>query len=59
MIPQVVASERGTAQTRELRLSGVVGLKHLYLSRIGTLLENMTEEGESPVQVQLNMISVS
>ena len=48
MIPQVVASEQGRAQTYEACLIGVVGL---HLARIikQKYLESHTKEGESPV----------
>ena len=48
MIPQVVASERGLAQTKEACLFGVVGLlleRHIKLK----LLESDAKVGESPV----------
>ena len=50
MIPQVVASERGRAQTITIRRSGVVGLVKRYTDRTGTVLEQRTVGGESPVQ---------
>jgi hypothetical protein len=48
MIPQVVASERGLAQTSAACGVGVVGLlleRHIKLK----LLESDAKEGESPV----------
>ena len=48
MIPQVVASEQGRAQTRGACSFGVVGL--LLESHIKTnLLERRTRAGDSPV----------
>lgn len=37
MIPQVVASERGIAQTGEACLSGVVGLSSIDITKTNTL----------------------
>ena len=48
MIPQVVASERGRAQTEEACLLGVVGL-HLESIIKPNPLESGTIRGESPV----------
>jgi hypothetical protein len=48
MIPQVVASERGRAQTKEACLLGVVGL-HLESIVKPNHLESWTIGGESPV----------
>jgi hypothetical protein len=48
MIPQVVASERGRAQTEVACSFGVVGL-HLESIIKPNHLESWTEEGESPV----------
>ena len=48
MIPQVVASEQGRAQTRRACSSGVVGL-HLESDIKSKLLERSAIIGESPV----------
>ncbi len=48
MIPQVVASEQGRAQTGEACFTGVVG-PHLESIINMNLLEWRAEEGESPV----------
>ena len=48
MIPQVVASEQGRAQTRRACSSGVVGL-HLESDIKPKLLERSAVAGESPV----------
>ena len=48
MIPQVVASEQGRAQTREACLPGVVGL-HLEDTMKLNNLERLAIAGESPV----------
>ena len=48
MIPQVVASEQGRAQTREACFSGVVGL-HLETIIKPNFLESETIAGDSPV----------
>ena len=53
MIPQVVASERGTAQTAGLC---VLWGSRTYIKLIipsGSCLENNAEEGESPVYVRI------
>lgn len=48
MIPQVVASEQGRAQTEEACLFGVVGL-HLESTIKLKYLESYIIEGENPV----------
>jgi hypothetical protein len=48
MIPQVVASEKGRAQTRVACSFGVVGL-HLEVLIKSKLLESSVIEGENPV----------
>ena len=48
MIPQVVASEQGRAQTREACFFGVVGL-HLESIIKSNILERMAIAGDSPV----------
>ena len=48
MIPQVVASEQGRAQTREACFFGVVGL-HLESIIKPNILERMAIAGDSPV----------
>ena len=48
MIPQVVASEQGRAQTREACLPGVVGL-HLESDFKLNILERVAIAGDSPV----------
>ena len=50
MIPQVVASEQGRAQTREACFFGVVGL-HLEVVNKMNPLESGAIAGESPVIV--------
>ena len=60
VIPQVVASERGVAQTRVVSAaSGVVGPRHLMKVRTGTCLERQSVEGERPVQVRNDLVAVS
>ena len=67
MIPQVVASERGAAQTRVVSAaSGVVGPRDLMKVRTGTCLERQSVEGERqsvegerPVQVRNDSVAVS
>jgi hypothetical protein len=49
MIPQVVASEKGRAQTIVACCCGVVGL-HLETNLKQKFLESYTKEGESPVR---------
>ena len=51
MIPQVVASEKGRAQTREACLPGVVG-PHLETDHKLNPLESGAIAGESPVDGQ-------
>ena len=51
MIPQVVASERGRAQTRTACGSGVVGLFLEKLNKLNTL-ERVAIAGDSPVDIQ-------
>ena len=51
MIPQVVASERGRAQTRRACSSGVVGLHLESIFKLNTL-ERVATPGDSPVGVQ-------
>ena len=48
MIPQVVASERGRAQTKEACFFGVVGL-HLESNDKMNPLERGAKAGDSPV----------
>ena len=48
MIPQVVASEQGRAQTGGACSSGVVGLHLETISKLNHL-ESWIEEGENPV----------
>ena len=48
MIPQVVASEQGRAQTRRACSFGVVGLL-LESSMKSNILERMARAGDSPV----------
>jgi hypothetical protein len=49
-IPQVVASERGAAQTSRLRTAGVVGAPTSWLRAADPkVLEGTTRDGESPV----------
>ena len=48
MIPQVVASEQGRAQTREACFFGVVGL-HLESNIKSNTLERVAIAGDSPV----------
>jgi hypothetical protein len=51
-IPQVVASERGRAQTMDSNICGVVGRFHKsYSDRIRNCWKPITIEGDSPVQV--------
>ena len=50
MIPQVVASEQGRAQTRGACSFGVVGL-HLEVNIKLNHLESWARQGESPVGV--------
>ena len=50
MIPQVVASEKGTAQTGVACYSGVVGL-HLETAIKTNHLESWAIAGDSPVSV--------
>ena len=50
MIPQVVASEKGRAQTAIACSYGVVGLHLEALIKLN-MLESMTIAGESPVGV--------
>ena len=50
MIPQVVASERGRAQTREACFFGVVGLHLERLIKLNSL-ESEAIAGDSPVSV--------
>ena len=60
VIPQVVASERGVAQTRVVSAaSGVVGPRYLMKVRTGTCLERQSVEGERPVQVRNDSVAVS
>ena len=56
MIPPVVASERGRAQTGR---TGVVGLRHRMNDGERNALERATIDGDSPVREAMGSVAVS
>ena len=57
MIPPVVASERGRAQT--YGRTGVVGLRHRMNDGERNALERATIDGDSPVREAMGSVAVS
>ena len=49
MIPLVAASERGPAQTVNLRVCGVEGQRYPFIEVSRIVLESTAKEGNSPV----------
>ena len=49
MIPLVAASERGQAQTKNLRVFGVAGQQYPFTKVSRIELESSAKEGNSPV----------
>ena len=48
--PLVAASERGSGQTKEIRLFGVVGPRHETDDDSGSMLESCPIQGDRPVR---------